>query len=895
MARIFISHASRDREAAEQIAQWLRSQGFEELFLDIDKDAGIQPGAEWERTLYREIARAQAVILIVTSNWHASRWCWSEFTQARALGKAIFPIIETPTGETLVAPDIQHLDLTRGREAGLAQLARAIDTIAREQHDFPWDPSRPPYPGLLAFHEEDAAIYFGRDDDIRRLIERLNARRVQGGARLIALLGASGSGKSSLLRAGAIPRLRRDKRNWIVLPPMRPRARPIDELASALAIALGGTPDWRAVRDQLTAEAREAGLAELARDLRAKAGALDAQILIPIDQFEELFSVTAPDEADRFLRLLSAVLNDDLPFLAVAAMRSDFLDLLQRADALTAPFEEFSLKPMPLARIAEIVQGPARIAGLSVEDALVARIAQDAATEDALPLLAFALRELYERFARKNKALTFDDYQHLGDAALDLSPLENAVRQAADDVLRQSEPSDEELKALRAAFVPAMVRVNEKGEYVRRPALWHDLPARAHRLLERLVQARLLVVRQEGDERTIEVAHEALLRKWPKLRAWLDEEREFLIGKTQLERALEDWQRADAGTRDQALLQGLALSRARQWLVNHAVSLSAAERGYIEASIAWASRNERKAFRQRAALLASVFGILLILMAGGPWAYGVIAERQLIDREAARTDISGQIVSYATTVEGGTALDQAPGANTSPYTTPLVQRLRQRNKSLLVSLEDVHQDVIRATGDVQRPFLSTSMNGEIYLWQQPESRTKRAVVVAADDVGWRRAPVLHAPQHDAAAVAAVLREAGFKDHEIVVLNNAGRPRIAQALRDAVASFQVKKTSGGWPGRSPAIPTAVTVPEAPDVPVAPANSLLFFFFSGHGFTVDKQTYVLPHVQGSPMDSLADVDAAAIRVQDLTDYASRHAAASVVILDTHFPIYRPSASR
>ena len=260
MARIFISHSSRDHEAAGRIITWLRAQGFEEIFLDIDKDAGIQPGAEWERTLYREIARAHAVILIVTAHWHASRWCWSEFTQARALGKAIFPIIETPTGETLVAPDIQHLDLTLGRDEGLKQLARALDAIAREQHDFPWDTSRPPYPGLLAFQEDDAAIYFGRDDDVRRLIERLNARRVQGGARLVALLGASGSGKSSLLRAAAIPRLKRDKRNWIVLPPMRPRAHPLDEFASALAVALGGAQDWRALRDLLAGEASSRGI-----------------------------------------------------------------------------------------------------------------------------------------------------------------------------------------------------------------------------------------------------------------------------------------------------------------------------------------------------------------------------------------------------------------------------------------------------------------------------------------------------------------------------------------------------------------------------------------------------------------------------------------------------------
>ena len=86
---------------------------------DFDKHAGLAPGSDWERTLYREITGAEAVILILTKNWFDSKWCFAEFIQARALGKAIFPLIETPTGETFVSPDIQHLDLVKDREGGL--------------------------------------------------------------------------------------------------------------------------------------------------------------------------------------------------------------------------------------------------------------------------------------------------------------------------------------------------------------------------------------------------------------------------------------------------------------------------------------------------------------------------------------------------------------------------------------------------------------------------------------------------------------------------------------------------------------------------------------------------------------------------------------------------------
>jgi hypothetical protein len=372
MARVFISHSSRDEEPAERIKAWLNEQGFEAPFLDFDKHAGIPPGADWEKTLYREIERSEAIIIILTPNWLESKWCFAEFTQARALGKPIFPIIEAPTGDTLISPDIQTLDLRSDRAGGLERLSRELTQIALDaQGGFGWDAQRPPYPGLLAFQQEDAAVYFGRDDDIRRLIERLNARRAQGGHKLIALLGASGSGKSSLLRAGIIPRLKRARRNWIVLPPMRPQARPVDELAQCLAVACGANADWRKLRKDLNGQDPAQMLSNIARDLRVEAAANEAQILLSIDQGEELFGVADPDEAQRFFEILNATFSDDQPFLAIMALRSDYLGELQSAEPLKARFEEFSFGPMPLARIAQIIKGPARVPGLSGDDAFV--------------------------------------------------------------------------------------------------------------------------------------------------------------------------------------------------------------------------------------------------------------------------------------------------------------------------------------------------------------------------------------------------------------------------------------------------------------------------------------------------------------------------------------------
>jgi hypothetical protein len=619
MSHIFISHSSRDAEQAARLLTCLHANGFVETFLDFDKHAGLAPGADWERTLYREIAGAEAVILILTKNWFDSKWCFAEFAQARALGKAIFPLIEAPTGETFVSSDIQHLDLVKDREGGLARLAAELtEVMVNARGGFEWDHTRPPYPGLLAFGEADAAIYFGRDDDIRRLIERLNARRPQGGAKLVVVLGASGSGKSSLLRAGVLPRLNRDKHNWIALPPFRPQLHPLEELAQAVAIALGHSADWRHWRDAFASEDLTSTLSDLARDLRTAHASNEAQILITVDQSEELFGAAEKKGAEQFLRVLNSLQDERLPFLVAMTLRSDYLSELQQAPALTAPFEEFSLKPMPLARVRDIIEGPARVAGLTVDGALVAAAMNDAATDDALPLLAFALRELYDRFGQQ-KNLTLEAYRALGDDAGQLSPLENAVRRKAEEVLAAAKPSPEDLQALREAFVPAMVRVNAEGEYVRRPARFEGLPVNARGLIERLARARLLIIQKEHDVTIVKVAQEALLRKWPLLRGWLDEEREFLIGKSQLEQDLLDWGRAPAQEKTEALPSGLKLTRARTWLVEKPLQLNEAERKFIQASIAHheAEAAQRELFRRRVQQASVTAALVLAVCLAG--------------------------------------------------------------------------------------------------------------------------------------------------------------------------------------------------------------------------------------------------------------------------------------
>ncbi len=690
MAHIFVSHSTLDEEQAKRLLAWLRAEGFDQTFLDVDKHGGIAPGTEWEKKLYREMVRAEAVILVLTKNWLDSKWCFVEFAQARALGKAIFPLIETPKGETYVAPDIQNLDLTLDRVGGLERLAVELRRIALDaQGQFPWDIARSPFPGLLAFDEADAAVYFGRDDDIRRLIERLNARRAQGGAQLIVLLGASGSGKSSLMRAGLLPRLKRDKRNWIVLPPFRPQLHPIDELAQTVTIALGQPAEWRTWRERFSGPNVLDALFELARDLRAAHGGNEAQILISIDQGEELFGAADKNEAAQFFTLLNAMLDERLPFLTLMGLRSDYLNQVQQTAALTAPFEEFSLKPMPIDRVRQIIEGPAQVAGLHVDGALVTAAMKDAATDDALPLLAFALRELYDR-SGKSKQFSLTDYRALGDDSQGLSPLENVVRRRAEEVLSAAKPGADDLAALKEAFVPAMVRINAEGEYVRRPARLDDLPAKALPLLDRLGKARLLVTRQEDKTTYVEVAHEALLRKWPLLRGWIDEEREFLIGKEQLKQELNDWEGAAEAQKNDALLTGLKLTRARLWLSERPRQLSNAERDFITASVARQAAEQTRRERLRRYVLTGSIAAAAIL--------AVVAATAIWQRGVATNALALAQLNYQL------ALKQAAGSiglitksfNDGAISNKLMQQLVEMSQETLKALPGESDDVTAA-------------------------------------------------------------------------------------------------------------------------------------------------------------------------------------------------------
>jgi tetratricopeptide (TPR) repeat protein len=637
MTAIFISHSSHDDTFANELKAWLAEQGYERIFLDFDKDTGLRAGENWERRLYEELSRSHAVLLILTPNWLDSKWCFAEFIQARALGKIIFPIIVSPIGEKRVAQEIQGIDLKEWNSEGRDYLRRRIREVTDEMaRGFEWDRSRSPFPGINSFEREDAAIYFGRDEEVRDVVERLEAHRVQGGKRLLLVLGASGSGKSSLLKAGVLPQLERDRVHWIVLQAFRPEREPVSALAKVVAERLGAPETWRARRERFYQADPGSTLGSLAQDLRV-GGSRNATILISIDQFEEIFTLAQAEERIKFLDMFKVLVNaKDLPYLIVGTLRSDILGDLLNTRSFAFPFESYALRPISIERLRKTIEGPAGIAAITVEPGLPERIAQDVKSSEALPLLAFALRELYERFARDRHGLTIDDYNKLGDPGLKLNPIDNAVRRKADDVLTIHEPSKEQLAALKDAFIPNLVQARDDGTFVRRPATSGELPSEAKTLISALVDARLLVERDGPDsanEHVLEVAHEALFKAWPLLSGWLSDEKEFLAGKAQLQRTLNEWRAAPKNLKHQALLDGLQLRRAVQWLTSHPHGLSKEEIAFIQASQARA--------RRRKLVMASLVGVSVAIASayGGAKLYAGYVRMTALDCDLLAAEI----------------------------------------------------------------------------------------------------------------------------------------------------------------------------------------------------------------------------------------------------------------
>ncbi len=398
---------------------------------------------------------------------------------------------------------------------------------------------------------------------------------------LFVILGPSGAGKSSFLRAGLLPRVRRDDRRFVPLPIVRPE-RAVLTGERGLAHAIHQLRDSLDLHEPVLGEIKTACRADHVEQVRgwleearqvARARLLDVPtdqpaptLVLPVDQAEELFNTDAGPEAPRFRELLAALVQPGTgitPAMIVAlTIRADRYEPLQVAPELaevkTALFDD--LKPLPPAGYKEVITGPARRASaagprLTVEPALVERLlAETAEGADALPLLALTLERLYHDFGDDGD-LTVTEYEAMGGMA--------QVVQTEVDKLLAADPEQRQaqLDTLHDAFIPWLATINpDNDQPMRRLARWDDLPAASHPLNQAMVEKRLLVKDTRDGQIVVEVALESLLRQWRELAAWLRDEGQDLKDADGLERGAADW---EASGHDEAwLLEGTRLAEA---------------------------------------------------------------------------------------------------------------------------------------------------------------------------------------------------------------------------------------------------------------------------------------------------------------------------------------------
>ncbi|MGH8568954.1 MAG: hypothetical protein ACREXU_13305, partial [Gammaproteobacteria bacterium] len=447
------------------------------------------------------------------------------------------------------------------------------------------------------------------------------------------ILGPSGAGKSSLLRAGLWPRLARDDRNFLPLPTIRPGGAALTGPMGFWASIEGACREQRIaprLSDRVPrarGEIRAAAGADLkacrhfmddlARAAAAAAlldGGARPTIVIPIDQGEELFNREGRAESEHFLAVLGGLLATPGGPIAAIAIRTDVYPLLQAerriGDGLHQPF---NLAPMPPDRFRAVIEGPAARAEVQLEPALTDALVRDASGADVLPLLAFTIERLHREFAAAGR-LRLADYEAMGGVRGAIAAAFKAAFRAAS---ARGLPRDGEALArlTHRVFLPHLVRVNEAGEFTRRTASVREIPEETRTLLDLFVDHRLLVVDRDKERKidTVEIAHEALLRAWPPMAKWLEEERGFLTWREEIARSRARW---EAGHRD--LLSGRELAIALGWRTERAADISAQDLAFIgESERRAAAETAREKRRQARIARVAVAVALVFAVVGG--------------------------------------------------------------------------------------------------------------------------------------------------------------------------------------------------------------------------------------------------------------------------------------
>ncbi|MEP7136923.1 MAG: protein kinase [Chloroflexota bacterium] len=576
------------------------------------------------------------------------------------------------------------------RQAASNMLGTLPTTIHVEEEDTELEIDNP-FKGLRAFGEADAENFFGRET----LVQQLLARLAEGGdlSRFLAVIGPSGSGKSSVVRAGLIPALRRGglpgSENWFVVD-MLPGAHPFEELeASLLRIAVNPP-------EHLLSQLKDGGRGLLRAVHRILPADTAVDLVLVIDQFEEVFTLIE-DEAERALfleNLATAVLDERSRLHVIITLRADFTDKPLRyvdfGEMLNRRFE-FVL-PLTADEAERAIAGPTQRVGLKLEKGLVSTIIREAGNQPgALPLLQYALSELFDK--RDGRTLTNKAYQEIGGVL-------GALGRSAESIYAELDANAQ--SAARQLFL-RLVTLGEGTEDTRRRVLRDELESittvhgQWSAVIDIFGKARLLSFDRDPITRnpTIEVAHEALLREWTRLREWLLESRADVRIQRQLAVAANDWQNSKQDA--SFLLSGARLEQFDGWAQTTTVALTHDERDFLGVSIAErykvTEKEKRAAIRLRSLnRVITIVGALSLVLA---IAAGIFATRNSL--------LAVQNESIASTAQAAEAL--AVKERNTAEQQALIASVRELSSEANINLDiDPERSILLALQAVNKTY-----------------------------------------------------------------------------------------------------------------------------------------------------------------------------------------------
>lgn len=501
--------------------------------------------------------------------------------------------LRLPDIPTIQARFISALELEYEPKA----IARLLDLAANVRREDAPGLGICPYKGLSHFDEGDAELFVGRETLTTKLTERILSLPLSGSpakSRFLAIVGPSGSGKSSLVRAGLIPSLRWNKKSadWQIHV-FTPTAHPLERLATELTQDRQSIAPTTTLMDDLARDPRSLHL--FAKRKLGSGG--NSKFLLVVDQFEEVFALCRSEEerASFIGNLLTAGSDADGPVIVVIALRADFYthcaNYFKLREAL-ANNQEY-IGAMSIDELRRAIEEPAQRGRWELEHGLIDLLLHDVGHEPgALPLLSHALMETWQK--RRGRTLTLSGYTSSGG-------VRGAIAETAESVFTDRLSREQHIIARRI-----FLRLTELGDETtigdtRRRAGLNELILKPEEsdstqiVLKVLADARLIIT----SEGSAEVAHEALIREWPRLRGWLEDNREGLRLHRRLTESALEWNAFNC--EPELLYRGVRLTQTQEWAETHLDEMNELERGFLDASTSWAEREiaEREEQRQR--------------------------------------------------------------------------------------------------------------------------------------------------------------------------------------------------------------------------------------------------------------------------------------------------------